>query len=104
MSCADGDHDARLTNLQASGAMYDPNVRDLKTLVRVAAQPLHLRQRHRIVSFINQVERFPSRRPFARITIERNRRATLAWDYTPRHLAHVDRLRRQLKKIQRANV
>ena len=57
---AGGDHDARFADLEASGAMHDPEVSDFELLVSLGAETLHFRQGHLVVSFVNEVKRsFP---------------------------------------------
>src|SRR5829696_2972583 len=52
---ARGNDHACFTNVQTSGAMHNPKVRNLKLLVSFNSQTLHFSQRHRLVSFIDEV-------------------------------------------------
>src|SRR6266568_5954704 len=69
---ADGDNDAGLADLQAAGAMNDADVGDVESLVSLCSQSFHLTQSHRLVSFVNEMQRAAALRPFARVTIQRD--------------------------------
>src|SRR6516162_7230856 len=66
------DDDAGFADLQSPGAMNYADVRNIEPLARLASQTPHFAQGHRRVGFVNQVERSPSLRPFARITVQRH--------------------------------
>ena len=88
---ADGDHDTGFTDIQSPGAVHDPDVGNLESLVSFSAEALHLSQRHRVIRFINQVQRSFSLGPFARVAIQRDCGSTLRQHNASRNLAHVDR-------------
>src|SRR5258708_23454227 len=88
MRGSDRDHDAGLANLQTTSAMHDPELRNLKFLVRLLTQTPHLAQRHGRVGFIGQIKRAPPARPFTRVAVERHSRATLGQDDSAGHPTH----------------
>ena len=88
------DHDARFADVHAARPMYDADVRYLELLVSFDAQALHFGQRHRVIGFINEIQRLFAFGPFACIAVERDRRATLRQHHAPRYRTHIDRLRR----------
>ena len=74
MRRTDADHDACLANFQTARAMHDAEVGDVEFFVCLCTQFFHFAQSHRRISFVNQVERAAAFGPFARITIECDRR------------------------------
>ena len=52
--------------------MNDADVGDVESLVSLCSQSFHLTQSHRLVSFVNEMERAAALRPFARVTIQRD--------------------------------
>src|ERR1043165_3393860 len=79
--------------------MDNAEVSDLELFVSFGAETLHFTQRHLVVCFVNEIKSSLALGPFTRVTVERDGRSTFRKHDTPRHLAHVDRLCRQLKKI-----
>src|ERR1700686_3364248 len=75
--CADGDDYAGLADFQTPGPVHDTDVGDVELLMRLLAQALHLANRHRRVSIVNQMERAAAASPLARITVERHGGAAL---------------------------
>src|SRR5436853_4177574 len=87
---ADGDNDAGVADFQAAGAMNDADVGDVESLVSLFTQSFHLAQGHRLVGFVNEVERAAAAGPFARIAIERHRRAAFGENHATSDRADVD--------------
>src|SRR2546428_13448554 len=79
---ADGDNGAGLADFQAAGAMNDADVGDVESLVSLFAEALHLAQSHRLVGFVNEIERAAAFRPFARVTIQRDAGAAFGENHT----------------------
>ncbi len=96
---ADGYDDARLADFQTTGAMHDADVRDVELFVNVRAQFFHLAQSHRFVSFVHEIKCAPPLGPFARVAVERNRRAAFRKYDAASDSADIDRLGGQFEEI-----
>ncbi len=64
-----------------------------------AAEPPHLGERHRGVSFVDEVKRASTARPLARVAVERDGRAAAAGHDAARDRPDVDGVRGQLEKV-----
>jgi hypothetical protein len=86
---ADGNDHTRLANLQPSGAMNYPNMRDFELLMGLLHQAFHFRKSHGRVSLVNQVESSTPFGPFTGVTIESYSRAALRQNYSTRNSADI---------------
>ena len=78
--CGDGYDDACIADLKLAEAVNDADVRNLELLLRPLDQLLHFLQRHRLIGFVNKVQRLAALRELADVSVKRDGRAAFGRD------------------------